>query len=71
MLGGYGICDDCNTPVSEGYFVTVLNSWFCPECYEQWLKTAINYEEDREFEKGNFKRYSDFFSSLYRCNEQA
>lgn len=40
---GIGICDFCNTPSSKGYYISVLNSWYCEDCYNEWV--------DRNFEK--------------------
>lgn len=57
-LGGLGICDSCGEPDTHGYYIAVLNRWYCPKCYEDWYKHAINYPEDRHIEDKNFKVYS-------------
>ncbi len=56
ILGGYGICDFCNKARPTGYYIAVLNSWYCPECYNEWMKTAKRYDEDIPFEERNFQR---------------
>ena len=56
LLGGLGICDSCNNASFTGYYIAVLNSWFCPQCYEDWLKRAKRYEEDIPIEERNFER---------------
>ncbi len=38
--GGYGICDYCNTPAEKGYYIAVLNQWYCPKCYDEFCKRA-------------------------------
>lgn len=59
--GGYGICDSCNATAENGYYVAVLNRWYCPACYESWVKRAKLYKEDVKFEKENFERYAKIF----------
>lgn len=34
-IGGIGICDRCNGTSNTGYYVAVLNCWFCPKCYNE------------------------------------
>lgn len=59
--GGYGICDSCNTPAEKGYYIAALNCWYCPACYEAWVKMAIYYKEDAAIEKENYERYAKLF----------
>lgn len=43
-IGCGNICDHCGeTYFGTGYYVAVLNRWFCPACYEIWYKDATNY----------------------------
>lgn len=54
------VCDRCNNPkVSQGYYVAVLNQWFCKKCYNSWYKDAVNYPEDREIENRNYEYYEN------------
>lgn len=55
-LGGMAICDSCNRSDSKGYFIAVLNSWYCTSCYEEWIKRAHRYVEDIPTEKLNYSR---------------
>ena len=32
-VGSSGICDNCLEMPEEGYYIAVLNRWFCPVCY--------------------------------------
>ena len=31
QYGAIGICDYCNETASTGYYIAVLNQWFCPK----------------------------------------
>lgn len=57
-LGGLGICDYCNNASYHGFYIAVLNAWYCPKCYERWHKEAVYYPEDKPIEDKNFKVYS-------------
>lgn len=56
IFGGLGICDSCNDCSRDGYYIAVLNSWYCPECYEQWIKRAKRYKEDIPIEERNYEK---------------
>lgn len=60
--GGAAICDHCNQSAHEGYFVSVLNHWVCPECYKEWYNTAKVYQEDKHYEQVVFDRYCRLLS---------
>lgn len=57
LLGGCGICDDCNTSAETGYLVPFLNRWLCPKCYEDFNRRATFYPEDLWAEECNSKYY--------------
>ena len=59
--GGIGVCDRCNKISDRGYFVACLNDYLCESCFKEWLKDAINYKEDRSYEK---KWYNQTVSDL-------
>lgn len=59
--GSLGICDYCNGPASKGYYVAVLNRWYCPACYKHFINTATRYEEDIPIEKAHYKHYCKLF----------
>lgn len=56
-LGGFGICDNCNMASNIGYYVAVLNRWFCPKCYNEWYEYATHYPEDARIENKNFEHF--------------
>lgn len=53
IFNGFGICDHCGGIEEDfGYLIPVLGSkWYCEKCYEDFVKTAVNYEEDRGYEQ--------------------
>lgn len=56
--GSLGICDRCGQPsFGAGYYVAVLNCWYCPSCYDDWMKRAIRYDEDIPIEEKNYQFY--------------
>lgn len=60
-IGGIGICDRCNGTSNAGYYVAVLNCWFCPKCYNEWYGCATHYPEDIKIENKNFEYYKNLF----------
>lgn len=61
--GGLSICDNCCVPMQKGYYIAVLNMTYCKEHYFNWLKNAINYPEDRNYESFVYNRMIDFINS--------
>lgn len=33
--GCIGICDNCNSTSITGYYIAVLNQWFCQKCFDE------------------------------------
>lgn len=58
-IGGIGICDSCNKVSDKGIYISVLNSWYCMECFNDWHKGAIRYQEDIYIEKRHFNHTMD------------
>lgn len=61
-LGGIAICDWCNKSSYTGYYVAVLNHWYCDECFNDWYKRAKRYPEDIRIEERNYQRTSQLFN---------
>lgn len=59
--GCIGICDNCNSTSITGYYIAVLNQWFCQKCFYEWYNKAVNYPEDRNIEEKNFEFYKKLF----------
>ena len=56
-MGGMAVCDSCNECSENGYLIAVLNAWYCPECYNEWLNEAVRYEEDVVYENRTFNSF--------------
>ena len=50
-----------NGTSNTGYYVAVLNCWFCPKCYNEWYGCATHYPEDIKIENKNFEFYKNLF----------
>ena len=57
-FGSLGICDNCNDVSRDGYYIAVLNQWFCKKCFERFKSDAKWYPEDAQIEERNFKHYA-------------
>lgn len=57
-VGSPGICDYCDERPEHGYYIAVLNKWFCPKCWKEFKKRAVWYPEDAQIEERNFKHYA-------------
>jgi hypothetical protein len=53
------ICDNCNEPKQHGYLITVLNAWFCEECYKDFTQNNSPYPEDEPYELMHFRYWTD------------
>lgn len=62
QYGCIGVCDSCMESPEVGYYVAVLNQWFCKKCYEEWLQRAERYQEDIPYEERNYETYKRLFS---------
>lgn len=63
-VGSPGLCDYCGWWSDNGYYIAVLNKWYCPECYEKFKADAKYYPQDRQIEERNFKYYSKLLGVL-------
>lgn len=57
-VGSPGICDYCSERTEHGYYIAVLNKWYCPKCWKEFKKRAVWYPEDAQIEERNFKHYA-------------
>ncbi|CAH8296100.1 hypothetical protein EV196_11342 [Mariniflexile fucanivorans] len=55
FIGGQSICDVCNEKMLKGYYISVLNRAYCQKHFNEWLNTAIRYEEDIPYELSKFE----------------
>lgn len=63
-VGSPGICDFCSDTPKEGYYIAVLNSWYCFVCYHKWIKRATYYKEDKPIEERNYQYMTEM---LEKC----
>lgn len=56
-VGSPGICDYCSERPEHGYYIAVLNQWYCPKCWEEFKKRAVWHPEDAMVEDRNFTCY--------------
>lgn len=54
-FGSLGICDACNCSAWTGYYIAVLNSWYCESDYNRFIEAATNYRDDHKSEEANFQ----------------
>ena len=62
LLGGFGICDCCNSNTDFGYLIPVLNCYYCEKCFQKWEKTAKFYPEDVCAEKKKINYYDNILN---------
>ena len=65
LLGGFGLCDHCNTLQRTGYLVPVLNHFLCERCYNDFDERAIYYRQDIAVETRN----ADYYESVIPLEE--
>ncbi len=60
---GKCLCMHCNNFIDKDiYYIAVLNDTMCKECYEEWYKTATNYDEDKRIEFRYFSYYAQLLN---------
>ena len=57
-VGSPGICDYCSERPEHGYYIAMLNKWYCSKCWKEFKKRAVWYPEDAQIEERNFKHYA-------------
>lgn len=57
-----GVCDSCMSSTEVGYYIAVLNRWFCKDCYNEWMQRAVRYTEDIPYEERNYETYKRIFN---------
>ena len=48
-LGSIGVCDNCMSKSKTGYYVAVLDQWFCPKCYNEFIQNNTPDPRDTWF----------------------
>lgn len=56
--GCVGICDSCGSSnCQDGFYIAVLNCWYCSDCFHKWYARAKCYASDEYVENKNFELY--------------
>lgn len=56
--GCIGICDSCGScNCQDGFYIAVLNCWYCSDCFHDWYIRAKRYASDEYIENKNFELY--------------
>lgn len=55
--GCAGNCDSCGSAQVDGFYIAVLNCWYCSDCFHEWYARAKRYPEDEVIENKNFELY--------------
>lgn len=64
-IGRGDICDNCGEQqLDNGYYVAVLDQWFCPTCFEMWYDGAINYASPGNTDARIENRHFEFHENL-------
>lgn len=63
-IGDGNICDNCAKLSKTGYYVAVINRWFCPTCYENWYLFATNYATEHNADGRVETKNFEFFKKL-------
>lgn len=71
VAGDYamGMCERCNKASFEGYYIAVLNRYYCPKCFNNWLRRATYYPEDKPFEDEFFNFWKTQLKNKELLNE--
>lgn len=67
-----GVCERCNRLRADGYIVPVLGHyWMCPDCFEDWYKTAVRELDDVRYEHAIYREYVARFRAVGRWCDTA
>lgn len=64
IFHGPGLCDFCAQQTLSGYYIAVLNCYYCSKCYQDWKKRAVFYEEDTAFEQRRINEIDNAIKEL-------
>lgn len=56
ITDSFGLCDCCGTQRFDegGFYVALVNDWYCKTCYDAYISGAKRYSVDREKERLNY-----------------
>lgn len=47
-------CELCGEETTDGYYIPLIQHWYCENCYNLWNRTAVYYKIDAETERRLF-----------------
>lgn len=67
----WGLCDCCGGSDFEygGYYIPLIDSWFCKTCFDAWYSTAKRYKVDIQKEQEKFIKMKHKLEDLGAWNE--
>lgn len=54
-------CELCDNDCEAGYFIPVINSYYCQTCFDAWYKSATRYKSDIPEET---RRFNDLVAAF-------
>lgn len=61
-MGAVGICDYCSNAPAKGYYLAVLDQWYCPDCYGRFVEENSPDDEDTWYEEIRFRWFKYIFN---------
>lgn len=62
----WGLCDCCGEADFDtgGYYVALIDSWFCQKCFDAYISGAKRYSVDLEKERNNWNKMTQKLRDL-------
>lgn len=60
------MCDFCGTIKETGYYIPVLNCFYCEDCFKAWESRGKYYSEDIHIEKRNAEKFEFLIHRMRR-----
>lgn len=56
ITDSFGLCDCCGTDDfdKDGYYVAVVDSWYCETCFDAYYESAKHFSVDAIKERANY-----------------
>ena len=66
ITDGFGFCSCCSTQDFDhcGYYVALVDDWYCPTCYDAYMSGAVRSSVDLEKERQNYNRVMNALKDL-------
>lgn len=66
ITDSFGLCDCCGTQdfSDGGYYVALVDDWYCSHCYNLYMSGAQRFSVDLEKERQNYNRVVNALKGL-------